>query len=363
MREKMKAYDVDDLKRKIKDFPFVELISRPTPLYLLEKLGKEAEGRKVLIKRDDLTGLAFGGNKSRKLEFILADALKKGADTVVTWGALQSNWCLQLAASASKVGLRPVLLLFKSYDVPAIYEGNVFLEFLLDARIEIKESEEKGKSVNQDKALELLEELAARERAKGHRPYLVPVGGSTRGGHLDKPLGALSYFQAMLEIYEQTVRLPAPPDYVVIASGSGGTQAGLIVGAKALGLKTKVVGICVSDKKEEFLPVVKQIAFDLVNTLDLEVEIDNEDFILFDDYLGAGYGLITAEIAQTIRNIFKKEALILDPVYTAKAMLGLIDLVKRNYFSSNDRILFVHTGGTPALFAFKDYLLSCLPAH
>jgi len=359
----MKAYRLDDLKRKIKDFPSIELICRPTPLYPLANLNQQTEAAKILIKRDDLTGLAFGGNKSRKLEFILADALKKGADTIITWGALQSNWCLQLAAAARKVGLRPVLLLFKSYDVPAFYEGNVFLEFLLDAQIKIKESEERGKSVNQDKALALLEELAARERAEGHRPYLVPVGGSTCGGHLDKPLGALSYFQAMLEIYEQTVSRPAPPDYIVIASGSGGTQAGLIVGAKALGLKTRVVGICVSDKKEEFLPVVKQIAFDLVKMLELEIQLDSEDFILFDDYLGAGYGLITAEIAGTIRNLFKTEALILDPVYTAKAMLGLIDLVKRNYFLSKDRVLFVHTGGTPALFAFKDYLLSHLSAR
>ena len=358
----MKEYRLEALKRKIKEFPFIELICRPTPLYPLEKLNQQARGTKILIKRDDLTGLAFGGNKSRKLEFILADALKKGADTIITWGAMQSNWCLQLAAAARKFGLRPVLLLFKSYDVPAIYEGNVFLEYLLDAQIEIKESEERGKSVNHDKALELLEELAARERAEGYRPYLVPVGGSTCGGHLDKPLGALSYFQAMLEIYEQAAAVSALPDYVVIASGSGGTQAGLLVGAKALGLKTKVVGICVSDKKEEFLPVVKQIAFDLVKMLELEIQLDNEDFILFDNYLGAGYGLITAEIAGTIRNLFKTEAVLLDPVYTAKAMLGLIDLLKRNYFRSNDRILFVHTGGTPALFAFKDYLLSQLSA-
>ena len=357
----MKVYTLGDLREQIKSFPLFELISTPTPLYSLEKLSNELGGPKILIKRDDLTGLAFGGNKSRKLEFILGDALKKGADTVLTWGALQSNWCLQTAAAARKAGLRPVLLLFKTYDVPAIYTVNVFLEYLLEARMEIRETEEKGKSVNQDKAFELLEELAARERAKGYHPYLVSVGGSACGGHLEQPLGALGYFQAMLEIYEQTAKAADLPDYIVIASGSGGTQAGLIAGVKALGLKTRVIGICVSDKKEEFFPIVKQVTMELLTTLGLDLQIDDDDIILFDDYLGAGYGQITAETAGVIRNLFKKEALVLDPVYTAKAMIGLLDLVERHYFSSKDRLLFVHTGGTPALFALQDYIMSCLP--
>jgi len=356
----MKARTVDSLRERISQFPSLKLISVPTPLYPLERLTRGLGGPQILIKRDDLTGLALGGNKSRKLEFIVADALRKGADTIITWGALQSNWCLQLAAAARKAGLRPVLLLFNSYDLPSLYEGNVFLEYLLGAQIELRESEDKGKSVNQAKALELLEEIAARERAKGYRPYLVAVGGSACGGQLEQPLGALSYFQAMLEIDEQTAGREGPPDYIVIASGSGGTQAGLVAGVKALGLKTKVIGICVSDRKEEFFPVVKQIALDLVKTLNLDLQIDDDDLILFDQYLGAGYGRITAEIAGVIRDLFKEEALVLDPVYTAKAMLGLIDLVKHKYFSPAGKILFIHTGGTPALFAFKDYIMSCL---
>lgn len=356
----MKTYTLGNLRKRIDRFPSIKLISGPTPLYSLERLTEKLGGPEIWIKRDDLTGLALGGNKSRKLEFIVADALRKGADTIITWGALQSNWCLQLAAAARKAGLRPVLLLFKSYDLPSLYEGNVFLEYLLETQIEIKESEEKGKSVNQAKAFELLEEMADRERAKGYHPYLVSVGGSAPGGQLEQPLGALSYFQAMLEIYEQTAGRGGPPDWIVIASGSGGTQAGLLAGVKALGLKTRVAGICVSDSKEEFSPVVKQITLDLVKTLGLDLQIDNDDLILFDQYLGAGYGRITAEITGVIRELFKEEALVLDPVYTAKAMLGLIDLVKHKYFSPAEKILFIHTGGTPALFAFKDYIMSCL---
>lgn len=353
----MTIYSPEQLEKLVTIQPRVRLISRPTPLSRLENLAVELGLKEILIKRDDLTGLALGGNKSRKLEFIIAEAIRQGADTIITWGSLQSNWCLQTAAAARKCGLRPVLVLFKTYDLPLIEQGNILLEKLLGAEILVKETEIKGKSPNQDEAFHLLNEMADEERRKGHRPFLVSVGGSACGGHMEKPLGAMAYILSLLEIYNQTAA-SALPDYLVVASGSGGTQAGLLVGARALGLKTKIIGICVSDKKEEFLPVVRSIALDLVEFLGLDLTLEDSDIILLDDYLGAGYGQVTSEISNVIRLLLRKEALVLDPVYTSKAMLGLIDLARRKYFQPSDRVLFLHTGGVPVLFAFPHQLLA-----
>ncbi|MGB9906361.1 MAG: D-cysteine desulfhydrase family protein [Candidatus Saccharicenans sp.] len=352
----MKVYSPEQLERLISHQPRVRLISAPTPLHPLENLAAELGLKEILVKRDDLTGLALGGNKSRKLEFILADALRQEADTIITWGSLQSNWCLQTAAAARKCGLKPVLVLFKTYDLQQIDQGNVLLEKLLGAEIHLRETEKKGKSPDQAQAFRLLEEVAQIERRKGHKPYLVAVGGSACGGHLEKPLGALAYLLSLVETYRQTAA-SGPPDYLVVASGSGGTQAGLLVGARALGLETKIIGICVSDKKEEFLPVVREIALALVEFLGLDLTLENSDIILLDDYLGAGYGQVTAEVSLVIRLLLKKEALVLDPVYTSKAMLGLVDLAGKKYFRPGDRVLFLHTGGLPAVFAFPDRLL------
>ncbi|MDI6848538.1 MAG: D-cysteine desulfhydrase family protein [Candidatus Saccharicenans sp.] len=352
----MTVYTSIQLEEMIARWPRVRLTSLPTPLYRLKNLPGEFGLQELLIKRDDLTGLAFGGNKSRKLEFILADALSQEADTVITWGSLQSNWCLQIAAAARKCGLKPVLVLFKTYQLSSLDQGNLLIEKLLEADIRIAETEVGGKSPDQDQAFRFLAEVAREEMKKGHRPYLVSVGGSMTGGSMDKPLGALAYMLNMIELSGQ---MPdsKPPDHVVVATGSGATQAGLIVGARALGLNTRVVGICVSDRKDEFLPRVRKIALELVEALGLKINLDDRDIILFDDYLGEGYGRVSAEIATIIRMVLQKEGLVLDPVYTAKAMIGLLDLARKKFFQPSDRVVFLHTGGTPALFAFSEWLL------
>lgn len=352
----MMVYSAARLEEIISNFSRVRLVSLPTPLYRLDNLGAELGIRELLIKRDDLTGLAFGGNKSRKLEFIIADALNNKADTIITWGSLQSNWCLETAAAARRYGLRPVLILFKTYETSVINQGNILLEKLLGADIHITDTEVKGKSPDHERAFLILEETARKEKDLGHTPYLVSVGGSATGGDMKKPLGALAYFMTMLEIFNQ-LSASDMPDYVVVATGSGATQAGLVVGARALGLKTRVIGICVSDRKEEFLPVVKKIARELTDALSLELNLEDSDFILFDRYLGEGYGQVTTEIVAIIRMAIQKEGLVLDPVYTSKAMIGLVDLAKKKYFLPQARVLFLHTGGTPALFAFSDRLL------
>ncbi|NPV82172.1 MAG: D-cysteine desulfhydrase family protein [Candidatus Aminicenantes bacterium] len=353
----MSAYSPDQLERLINKWPRVRLVCLPTPLYRLENLSGELGLREIMVKRDDLTGLVFGGNKSRKLEFILADALSQEADTIITWGSLQSNWCLQTAAAARKCGLRPILVLFKTYELSSLDQGNILIEKLLGAEIRITETGARGKSPDQEQAFTILDEVARDERRSGHNPYLVSVGGSMTGGNMARPLGALAYMLDMIEIARQTAGSGAP-DYVVVATGSGATQAGLMVGAKALGLKTRIIGICVSDRKEDFLPQVRKIALELVETLGLRISLDDRDIILFDDYLGQGYGRVSPEISGVIRTILQKEGLALDPVYTSKAMIGLVDLARKGYLTASDRIVFIHTGGTPALFAFSDQLLS-----
>jgi D-cysteine desulfhydrase family pyridoxal phosphate-dependent enzyme len=356
-RRKMKTYRLDELKAIIGRFPRVKLTCLPTPVYLLENLTRELAGPEIMVKRDDLTGLAFGGNKSRKLEFIIADALRKDSNTIITWGSLQSNWCLQVAAASRKYGLNPVLVLFRTYDLPVTWDGNILVEKLLEADIQVRGTEEKGKCLDHEKAFRVLQEVAEVEKQKGLKPYLVSIGGSLPGGDMDKPLGALAYFEALLEIYEQTVNSRQLPDHIFIASGSGATQAGLLVAAKALGLRTRISGICVSDKKEDFLPAIKQIALELVEIMELELELKEDEIILFDEYLGLGYGQVTEEVSNIIKFLLNKEGLVLDPVYTSKVMVGLVDLVRKKYFSANDRVLFIHTGGSPALFAFKEKLV------
>jgi len=355
--EKMSVYTPAQLEELINKWPRVRLTSLPTPLYRLENLAVELGLKEVLVKRDDLTGLAFGGNKSRKLEFILADALSQEADTIITWGSLQSNWCLQTAAAARRLGLKPVLALFRTYDLSSPDQGNILIEKLLDAEIIVAGTEAGGKSSDQEQAFRFLTEVARLEAKKGRKPYLVSVGGSMTGGNMKRPLGALAYMLDMIEIARQTAS-SSPPDYVIVASGSGATQAGLIVGARALGLETRIVGICVSDRKEEFLPQVKKISLELVETLGLKIDLDDRDIILLDDYLGEGYGRVTPDVVAMIKTVIQKEGLVLDPVYTAKAMIGLFDLAGKKYLKVSDRVLFIHTGGSPALFAFANRLLA-----
>lgn len=353
------AYKIQDVLGRIDSFPRVDLIHRPTPLRKLERLTARLGGPDIYVKRDDLTGLAFGGNKSRKLEFIVRDMLEKKADVVITWASLQSNWCMQTAAAARTFGIRPILILFKTSDLPAGADGNLLLDVILDADIRILETE-KGKIVKSAQALDVLEEAAREVRGQGHRPYLVPVGGSLVRGDMDKPLGAVSYVAAFAELLGQMEAAGAEPDYIVHATGSGGTQGGLVVGARALTAGCQVVGISVSDPKGPFSDDVLEIARATDEALGLGLEIRPEDVVVFDEYIGDGYGIVDKAVADVIRMIFQTEGIVLDPVYTAKAMLGLIDLVKTGFFKKTDKIVFIHTGGTPALFPNKDKIFRFL---
>lgn len=352
-------YSTRDVLDRVDRFPHVDIIHRPTPFRKLERLSARLGGPEIYVKRDDLTGLAFGGNKSRKLEFIVSDMLEKKADVVITWASLQSNWCMQTAAAARTFGIKPILMLFKPADQPATADGNVLLDVILDADIRIL-PKEKGRIVKAAQAMEVLEEVAREVRAQGHRPYLVPVGGSLVRGDMDKPLGAISYVAACAELVDQMRDGGLEPGYIVHSTGSGGTQAGLVVGAKALSPASRVIGISASDPKGPFSDDVLEIARAADDALGLGLNIMPDDVTVFDEYLGAGYGVVDKGVAEVIRLVFQTEGIVLDPVYTAKAMIGLRDLIKTGFFKLTDKVVFLHTGGTPALFPNRDKIFEFL---
>lgn len=321
----------------------------PTPLEEMEVLTAELGGPRLLIKRDDQTGLAFGGNKARKLDYIMADAEAKGADVIITWAGLQSNWCRQTAAAAAMMGMRSILLLSRRDESPVVIDGNLLLDAILGAEARIL-------PLDTD-PVEVAQQIAEEERAAGNTPYVVGVGGSSTGFDMEEPLGAMGYVTALIETHNQAEERGAVPDYVVIPTGSGGTQAGLVVAAAALRAGTRIIGISVSGSADAIRDNVARIASETADALGLRLSFSPEDIIVFDDYVGEGYGILNAPTADAIQRVARGEGILLDPVYTGKAMSGLIDLVETGYFEADDMVVFIHTGGTPAIFHYGDELL------
>ena len=320
--------------------PRVRLGHLPTPLHELPRLSKALGGTRLWVKRDDQTGLAIGGNKTRKLEFTVAEALRRGADTLVTLGAVQSNHARQTAAAAAACGLRCVIVL--RGQAPLVANGNLLLDQLLGARIVF----------SGDRALEQVgEEIAAAETAAGHRPYLIPVGASDE-------VGAAGFVAALEELKGQLDQLRLRVDRVVFASSSFGTQAGLCVGAKALGFAAQLAGISVDSTRAELQTAVAGIAARLAPRIGLETSVAPGEVVAYDRYLGGGYAVLGEPEREAIQLTARQEGILLDPVYTGRAMAGLIDLVRRGEFGAKETILFWHTGGTPALFAYAEELLA-----
>ncbi len=352
----MATISIEGLRARIARFPKQNLIQAPTPFYRLEILSRLLGGPDIYIKREDLTGLAFGGNKSRKLEFILQDMVDQGADAIVTWAGFQSNWCLQTAAAARRFGIKPVLLLFGPDDPPELPDGNLLLDALLDADIRFRRAA-KGKVVKRETVQRDVDEVVAELRAEGHRPYVAPIGGSAVGGSMSRPLGAIGYASSYAEMALQAEAAGIRVDYIVHSSGSGGTQAGLLAGAKAVSDHTRVLGISVSDGREPFGKEVFSIAVETAEALELNVTITGADVTIFDDYLGAGYGIVDQRVTDALRIVAKSEGIFLDPVYTGKAMVGLMDLIRKGYFHKQDKVVFFHTGGTAAIFPYRHSLV------
>lgn len=321
----------------------VSLADLPTPIDELPRLSQELGGPLLLVKRDDQTGLATGGNKTRKLEFLMADALAQKADVVVTAGAAQSNHCRQTAAAAARVGLDCALVL--GGEPPPTPNGNLLLDLLLGAEIHWTGPDRRG---------ERLEEVADQLRAAGRRPYIIPYGGSNA-------VGAIGYVAAMVELCQQlAARMWADIDRIVFASSSGGTQAGLAVGARALGFGGQIIGIGI-DKGEagdDPYPVhLARLANAMAAHVALEADFTPDEFIVNQNYLGEGYGVVGELEREAIRLAARLEGLLLDPVYTGRAMGGLIDMIRRGEIGPDETVLFWHTGGTPALFAYVHALV------
>jgi D-cysteine desulfhydrase family pyridoxal phosphate-dependent enzyme len=327
--------------------PRIQLATLPTPLQeaarLRAALGGPARCPRILIKRDDLTGLALGGNKARKLEFLIADALAQQATVVVTTGAVQSNHARMTAAAARAAGLDVSLVLTAEGDAPPL-QGNLLLDRLFEATIHYVPPPADPRLATSDVEEAKVAEVVADLQARGQRPYVVPVGGSS-------PIGVLGYLSGTREIVEQLASMGERAARLYFASGSRGTQAGLTLGAKVFSAPYAVTGIAVSGgepwKRERALRIANAAA-DLAK---VDARVTEEDLVTDQDYIGDGYGISTPASLDAIRLLARSEGILLDPVYTAKAMAGLIDHVRRGLLDPASTVVFLHTGGTPALFA------------
>jgi D-cysteine desulfhydrase len=317
----------------------IHIAHLPTPLERMERLSKHLNGPDLYIKRDDQTGLATGGNKTRKLEFLVADALAQGCDHLITTGAPQSNHCRQTAAAAARAGLGCTLVLKGSK--PAQETGNFLLDELLGAHVYW--------TGDRDRAA-VIAEAAAELQAMGRKPYVIPLGGSN-------VMGATGYVLAMQELMEQLAAQHINVDFIVFASSSGGTQAGLVVGAEVYGFYGHILGISVDSPAEELKMQAAALATATATHLGLGMLPLAERVEVNDDYLGGGYAIVGKTEREAIKMVAQLEGILLDPVYTGRAMGGLIDLIRWGAFTRGQSVLFWHTGGTAALPAFADKLV------
>jgi L-cysteate sulfo-lyase len=327
---------------KLNSLPRIRLANLPTPLQELPNLTKALEGPRIFVKRDDLTGLAFGGNKTRKLEYLMGEAVREKADYIVTTAGFHSNWLTQTAAAARKLGMKIALIKTGPHDGydPDEYDGNHLLHFLMGASIKV---------VSPEKVTAAVEEKAAELKVAGHRPFILREMGST-------PPGVAGYVNFFIELTAQTVDLGLAVDYLVHTTGAGGTQAGLIIGAKAFHTGIKVIGSTSGSRTvAEQTPKVFNLIQESLKFMDMDVRIGKEDIVIYDNYAD-GYGYATEKKAEALRMLAELEGLFLDPVYTASSMACLIDLARKGFFKKDDVVVFLHTGGSAVLFAYKEPL-------
>ena len=317
--------------------PRLNLANLPTPIEKLERISSQWGGYEIFVKRDDKTGLAMSGNKIRKLEFVIAEAQKQGANLLITCGGIQSNHARATAVAARKLGMESWLVL-RGQEGSKI-EGNLFLDLLVGAKIKYITPEEYRDEVN-----EIMSDLADELRREGYRPYVIPEGASDE-------IGAMGYFAATEEIAAQLTQMKLSIDYLVCAVGSGGTYAGLLLGQKYYKQDYEVVGFNVCDDAEFFINKINKISKKAIKRFDMPVSVVASDIKIIDGYVGEGYALSRPAEIELIKSVAATEGLILDPVYTGKAMFGLRDqILNGNQFDKNSRILFLHSGGLFGLF-------------
>jgi D-cysteine desulfhydrase len=330
------------VERDVNYPPSIPLAVLPTRIEFLPRLSSRT-GARIFVKRDDLTGCLTSGNKIRKLEFVLADVLSKKADTLITCGGVQSNHARATTAVARRYGLESVLFLKGQAADPPV--GNLWLDRLLGARV-IHITEEQYNQVDS-----LMEQEASRIRSRGKMPYVVPEGASNW-------LGALGYVRAAEETRNQLDAAGLTIDRIVFACGSGGTHAGLLAGRKLFGLQARLTAINVCQNAEHFITKISSISDEINRRLGLNLSFSEEEIEVVDGYVGEGYAKDDAEIAQLITEVARTEGLVLDPVYTGKAMYGLLDLLSKGDISRKESILFLHTGGIFSLFAYTSSIPS-----
>lgn len=312
--------------------PRLHFAHLPTPIEELPRLSDLLAGPRILVKRDDQTGLAFGGNKTRKLEFLIAEAQQQGATMLISGGAMQSNHCRQTAAAAARYGFECTLVL--TGELPEKPSANLLLDELFGARIvHVPDRKDRDR---------ILQETFDNAVAEGKKPYLVPYGGSS-------PTGALGYAFAMEEFIQQNVHA----DWIVFGTSSGGTHAGLVLGQRAFGFKGRVLGISIDESEEWLKNHVSKLASEASERLGERIEFTPAEVLANADYCKAGYGVLTDAERKAVQLFAKYEGLLLDPVYTGRAAAGMIDLIRKGFFKKDETVLFWHTGGQPALFADK----------
>ncbi|MCB1841375.1 MAG: D-cysteine desulfhydrase [Halioglobus sp.] len=326
-------------------FPRVKLAHLPTPLEFLPRLTERLGGPAIYLKRDDCTGLASGGNKTRKLEFLMAAAQQQGADTVITQGAVQSNHARQTAAAAARMGMRCELLFENRIAQPSeeyLRSGNVLLDHMFNASIHHYPG---GEDMNAAMA-----DHAARLRKQGHNPYVIPGGGSN-------PIGALGYVNAALELVHQANEQQLRIDCLVHATGSAGTQAGLLAGLQAMHAGIPVLGIGVNAPRDIQEKKVYDLACETADYIGAPGCVSRSDVVANCEYIGAGYGVPTEGMRAALLTLARTEGVLFDPVYSGKALAGMLDLIETGELRAHETIVFLHTGGSAGLFGYAEALL------
>lgn len=329
-----------------KGFPYIELSHTPTPLEHLKNLSTALQGPNIWVKRDDCTGLAMGGNKSRQLAFYIGEALDKGADTILTSGAIQSNQVRMAIAAARKAGLDIEVQLEQRVEgrQKEYYEsGNPLLIHLMGATVHYLPAGE------DEKAADIaLFQRAEYLKTKGKKPYVIPLSGEAL------PIGSLGYIKCAEELLQQSASHNTPINAIVLASGSATTHSGLLTGLRALKSDIPVYGFCVRRDKQSQLTRVQNKTQKLMEMLAAPDVVQNTDIWLDDHMLRPGYGQINSDVVEAIRLCAFHEGLLLDPTYTGKSMAGLLSLIKKNYFLPTDNVVFLHTGGAPGIFGYPE---------
>ena len=329
---------------QLSDFPRARLAHLPTPLEFLPRLSAHLEGPDIYVKRDDCTGLATGGNKTRKLEFSMGEALAQGADTIITVGAVQSNHVRQTAAAACKLGLDCEVMLEHRVEKPSetySNSGNIFLDRIFGANLR-----EYPGGTDFDAAMQ---EVATEVRASGGTPYYIPGGASN-------PVGALGYVDCGVELLQQLDEQDLKIDHIVSATGSAGTHAGLIVGLRGSGSDLPILGIGVNAPQEVQEERVFKLAVQTADMVGAPGCVERSDIVADCNYIGAGYGVPTDSMNEAVLMLARYEGLLFDPVYSGKALAGMIDYIRNGKFRKGQKIVFLHTGGSAGLFAYADSL-------